>query len=322
MDRLELEHANLRAAINWSDAAASPDLALGIVAAVWRFWQKRGYLREARTRVEALVARPWFADAPAELRARTYEVLGGIVYWHGDLEAARPPYEAALAGWRDIGDPAEVAIALYNLSFCFSMVVVNDEAGRVRADALLAEALDLYRALGDDRGMANVQGGIGIQRYFGNDNAAAAEAMEASLQLYRKVGDRTQEAWALKQLGSARLKLGQTDAARLLLRDGLRLFDAAGDVAGVTMLLDDLSAVAVADGDLPRAARLQGLARRIQATSGTGLAGFVQDAFEDATRPTARKRLDPADLARYRDEGAAMPLPDGVRYALDEPVPA
>ena len=32
---------------------ATPEVALGIPIAVWRMWQKRGYLREARIRVAA-----------------------------------------------------------------------------------------------------------------------------------------------------------------------------------------------------------------------------------------------------------------------------
>ncbi len=320
LDRLELEHANLRAAIDWADARGDPELALGITIAVWRFWQKRGYLREARTRVAALIERPWFATAPAPLRAKTHEALGGIIYWHGLVYGARPDYEIALAIWREIGDQREIANATYNLSFCYSMALVEEVPpdARQRADALLAEALTIYRSLGDDAGEANVYWGIGIQHYFAGDNAEAAVAFEAALALYRKVGDRTQEAWSLHQLGSSRLKLGETDVARVELADGLRLFTDAGDVAGVTLGLDDMAAVAVADGDFERAARLWGLARRLQASSGTGLAGVVENAFELATRPNAANAMAPEDLARHAAEGAAMPMLDGVRYALGE----
>ncbi len=320
LDRLELEHANLREAIEWADTHADADLALGTAIAVWRFWQKRGHLREARTRMTALLGRSWFADAPAALRARAHEVMGGILYWHGDLVGSRPSYQAALAIWREIGDQAEIANALYNLSFSYSMLAEDEPEGRRAAGGMLDEALALYRALGDDRGTANVLWGIGIQAYFGNDNVSAAPAFGEALELYRRVGDRTQEAWALHQLGSTRLKLGDPEAARSLVRDALRIFDDAGDIAGVTLALDDLSAVAVTDGDLARAARLQGLARRLQASSGAGLAGVVQDAFERVTRADASNRLDPGELARHRAEGAALPLPDGVRYALGEDV--
>ena len=72
------------------------------------------------------------------------------------------------------------------------------------------------------------------------------------------------------------------------------------------------------DGDFVRAARLSGLARRIQASSGTGLAGAVENVFELATRPDTGGVMSPEDLARYGAEGAALPINDGVRYALGE----
>ena len=320
LDHLEREHANLRAAIDWADGRGDAAVALGITIAVWRLWQKRGYLREARTLVTTLIGRPWFATAPAPLRARAHEVMGGIIYWHGAVDGAREDYDAALAIWREIGDEREIANAAYNLSFVFTMGILQEPPpdAREQADALLDEALEIYRSLGDVPGEANVQWGIGIQHYFANDNAAAVPAFSAALELYRKVGDRTQEAWSLHQLGLSLLKLGDIDEARPLLADGLRLFNEAGDVAGVTLGLDNLSAVATADGDLPRAARLAGLARRIQVSSGTGLAGVVETAFEASTRPNVARLMEPAELARYEAEGAAMSLADGVRYALGE----
>ena len=233
-------------------------MALGIPIAIWRMWQRRGYLREARIRVGGLIGRPWFATSPPRLRAKTHEVDGR------DRLLARPVLRRprALRGgariWREIGDEREIANATYNLSFCYTMGIAQElpPDARARADALLSESLAIYRKLGDEQGEANVFWGIGIQHYFARDNAAAAPAFEAALALYRRLGDRTQEAWSLHQIGLSRLKLGETRRrARPLLADGLRLFMAAGDVAGVTLGLDDLSAVAIADGDLVRAAR-------------------------------------------------------------------
>jgi len=79
LDRLEVEHANIRAAIDWADARPEGRTAIETSVAVWRFWQKRGYLREARSRMETLIGRPWFGDLPEALRARAHEVLGGLV---------------------------------------------------------------------------------------------------------------------------------------------------------------------------------------------------------------------------------------------------
>jgi tetratricopeptide (TPR) repeat protein len=323
LDQFEREHANLRAAIDWADAHGEPELALDITIVVWRFWQKRGYLREARSLVSALLGRPSFGSLPAPVRARAHEVMGGIVYWHGEVDGAQPDYEIALGIWREIGDQREIANAAYNLSFCYTMGVLGELPPDAReiADGLLEEALGIYRSLGDAAGEASVYFGIGIQQYFAHDNEAAAPAFEAALALYRQVGDRTQEGWAMHQLGSTVLKLGRTDEARRLVSGGLTLFNEAGDVAGVALGLDDLAAVAVAEGDLARAARLHGLALRIQASSGTRLASVVESTFEVGSRPNVGSLLAPDELARYEAEGAAMSLAEGIQYAIGEAQP-
>jgi predicted ATPase/class 3 adenylate cyclase len=314
LDRLEREHANLRAAIAWGDERADPEIALGVAVAIWRFWQKRGHLTEASDRMASLLVAPWFPSAPLPLRARANEVMGGIRYWHGDFLGARGPYETALALWREAGDRSEIANALYNLAF--SYVIANDAAASDAAAQLLDEALVLYLELGDERGQANVLWGMGTREYFAGENEAAADTFARALPLAQGIGDRTLEAWTRHQLGTSLLKLGEVGPARDHMREGMALFDAAGDVAGVTLAFDDLAAVAAAEGNLPDAARLQALARRLQAASGTGLAGVVDEAFEQATRPNAANRLSAAELARYREETAGVRLEDGIRFAL------
>jgi len=315
LDKLEIEHDNIRAALDWAEAVGRPGIALALAARAWRFWQKRGHLREARRRLERMLAQPWAATEDP-LRADALEAAGGVAYWHGDFTGARPFYEQALAIRRATGTPADVANALYNLSFCFTIGGDSTPESRKMAIETLSEALDLYHEVGDDRGMANALWGIGIHHYFSNDNQGSVAPFSEALQMYRRVGDRTQEAWTLRQLGSALYKLGQVEEARSMLLDGLRLFESAGDIAGVTMTLDRLSSVAFVDGDVARAGRLHGLARRLQQTSGADLAKFVEESFEEATQASVRDRMAPEELERYAAEGAAMTLDEGVRYAL------
>jgi predicted ATPase/class 3 adenylate cyclase len=54
--RLDGEQDNLRAALDWAYGAAEAELALELGGALWRFWHERGHLREARRRLEDLLA--------------------------------------------------------------------------------------------------------------------------------------------------------------------------------------------------------------------------------------------------------------------------
>src|SRR2546430_14617307 len=58
LDRLELEHDNLRAALAWATTGRHVELALRLGTALWRFWQMRGYIDEGLGRLAAGVGQP------------------------------------------------------------------------------------------------------------------------------------------------------------------------------------------------------------------------------------------------------------------------
>jgi predicted ATPase/class 3 adenylate cyclase len=322
LDRLELEHDNLRAALDGYVAAENDECAISLAFALWRFWQKRGHLTEARGRLDAMAAAPWSHRTPAR-RARLLEALGGVCWWQADIASMRGPYEEAVAIWRAEGDKAELANALYNYSFYYS-VADKPAATLFEADpegigaSALEEALGLYRAVGDERGTGNVLWGLGNKGYFGMAPDAGSGYLAEALETFRRVGDRTMEAWALHMLGIALLRLGRLDESRTMLREALRLFDASSDAAGLTLVIDDLGLQAAADGDAVRSARLWGAARNLTNSTGAALAGFVDQYFEPgASRPTAQLLLSPEELERLAAEGAAMAIDDVVAYALE-----
>ena len=51
-DRLELDHDNLRTALEWGVSHGAVELRCVFVASIWRFWQTRGHLAEARRRID------------------------------------------------------------------------------------------------------------------------------------------------------------------------------------------------------------------------------------------------------------------------------
>ena len=321
LDRLELEHDDIRAILDRAVAAPDAAVAIGVAFSMWRFWQKHGHLAEARRRLEAMAAAPWSHD-DARLRARLMEALGGTCWWQGELGAMRHRYAEALELWLAIGEEAEIANAYYNASFQFA---VPERAGDDDVDpdpartglGFLERARDTYHRIGDRRGEANALWGIGNYRYFRTFPGHGIEEFRGALEMFREVGDRTMEAWSLHMLGIGLLRGGDVDGAREHIVHAMRHFHAAGDAAGLTMSLDDLSAVTVAEGDFPRAARLRGAARNLTTETGAGLAGYVEDIFEARVRPGVRSHMSEEDLARYGAEGAAMTLEEAVAYALD-----
>jgi predicted ATPase/class 3 adenylate cyclase len=322
LDRLELEHDDIRAVLDRAVAVPDPPIAIGLAFSIWRFWQKHGHLSEARRRLEAMADAPWSRDDP-RLRARLMEALGGTCWWQGELGPMGRRYQEALDLWLAIGDEAEIANASYNASFQYAVPDVPDPRVQDadpdgRGLRLLEQARDIYHRIGDRRGEANALWGLGNYQYFRAFPGNGVGEFRLALDMFREAGDVTMEAWSLHMLGTGQLRNGEVAEARGHIEHAVRHFYAAGDAAGLTLTLDDLSAVAVAEGDLPRAARLRGAARNLTTETGAELAGFVEDAFEYGVRPGVRSHMSESDLARYGAEGAAMTLDEAVAYALGD----
>jgi predicted ATPase/class 3 adenylate cyclase len=323
LDRLELEHDDIRAVLDRAVAEPDPPVAIGLAFSMWRFWQKHGHLAEARTRLEAMAATPWSHD-DRRLRAKLMEALGGTCWWQGEVVPMGRCYQEALDLWLAIGDEAEIANAYYNASFMYAVApdgLLGVADLETDPDGLgiiyLQKARDIYHRIGDRRGEANALWGMGNYLYFRRADGLGIEQNRQALEIFREVGDRTMEAWALHMLGTGLLRSGAPVEARIHVEHAIRHFYTAGDAAGLTLTLDDLSAIAVVEGDLPRAARLRGAARNLTTETGTGLAGFVEDSFEAGTRPSVRAHMSESDVARYGAEGAAMTVDEAIAYALE-----
>jgi predicted ATPase/class 3 adenylate cyclase len=317
LDRLERDHANLRAALEWSIERPEPELAARLAFALWRFWQQRGYLTEARGRFERMAAMGWELDPVCA--ARFAEAFGGIAYWQSDHAIATQWYDRALAIWRELGDRREIANALYNRAYADMIVIMARDATSEHLDRsrrMVEESLAIYEELGDTAGQGNAIWGLGSYYYFTADAANAEDWYRRALELHRTAGHRTMEAWSLHMLALSQAGQRKWEEADATSRHALQHFYEASDVSGVTLTLDDLAIVALAEGDTARAGRLWGAARHLQESTGTALADYVQQTVELFGVPNPHDVLTPEEIETFAAEGAAMSLDEVVAYAL------
>ncbi len=318
LDRLERDHDNLRAALDWA-IDHDPPLAAQLAFSLWRFWQQRGYLNQARALLESMAARD--LDLQPIDRACFAEAFGGVAYWQSDQPAAVRWYDEALAIQRAIGDRAAIANALYNRAYADMILVMHGSTDRdilVGAQALLEEALAIYSEIGDRGGEGNIIWGLGSFHLFTAGATTAEGWFRRALDLHRTAADRTMEAWSLHMIALALAGQHKFDEARTNARHALRHFHDVGDVSGITLVVDDLAVVAVADEDLARAGRLWGAARHLQRTTGTMLADYSEQAASRFDVQTPRQALSADDLAARASEGAALGLDELVAYALGD----
>jgi predicted ATPase/DNA-binding NarL/FixJ family response regulator len=243
--RLELEHDNLRAALEWCAVSDNADEGLALAASLWRFWWMRGYLSEGRERLTRLLQ----ATAPTvnSTRAKALCAAGLLAVWQGDFGSARAVLGEGLAVAQELGDQRSVAFAL-----TFLGRVCRDEGDVETSRAHGARGVALFRACDADWDLAISLHFLGLALAW-SDNDAAQAAFEESAARFRAAGDRWSVAMPLRGLGLCAYSRDDDPAARHFFEQSLALFRERGDTWAVAMLVHDLGCVARRSGDLDRA---------------------------------------------------------------------
>ncbi|MDQ3696329.1 MAG: tetratricopeptide repeat protein [Chloroflexota bacterium] len=291
LNRLERDHANLRAALDWlgaHDAAAATTLG----GALWRFWLLRGHFSEGRARLERLIQLP-AANVSAADRIAVLNGAGVLAESQGESEHAARLHAEALALARDAGDSRAIASSLNNLG-----VVAMNQGDYERADTLLNENIAIARELGDAMSEAKALTDLGNVAYYRGNLDQAAVSYQSSLDLVRQIGDVTEIADALNNLSVIAFSGESYAAAGLLLDEALRLRQSVGDKKGIAQVLNNQAEVARHQGDVERATTLY------QDTLRLG-----QEIGDRLTSAVALESLAGLDL-RHGDDG-----PAGARYA-------
>ena len=318
LDRLEDEHDNLRAALDWVWKRGEVATGLRVVAAVFRFWMVRGYLREGRVwaeRLLALEAKDADKDAGVELggiRARALRAAGVLALYQGDEAAAGTWLEQAAALGRAAGDLRTEANALSSLGV---MMIGRDDLAR--AEARLEESLALMRVVGEPRGVATVLTNLGIAVYMREDIARAEAVFAEALAISRNLDARDLIATNLANLSSVAIRQGEVARADTLGREALALYWELGDPRRCAVGLEALANAAGMAGLGERAARLLGAAAALREALGTPQPFQEREETEQATA-AARSTLGAAVWAAALAAGRALTLAQAIAEALDE----
>jgi predicted ATPase/transcriptional regulator with XRE-family HTH domain len=349
LDRLELEHDNLRAALLYADEQGDADTALRLATGVYTFWMVRGYWTEGLARLEAVLgmasslspgsrARVLHDSGtlirmlgdPVEGEARLVEGLAlahslnnlelaaccsfdlGWARWdQEDYTAARERFEQTLALSRAANYTRGVGVGLHGLGMA---ALVAKKYGLART--YLQESVAVLRAIGDLWEMAEALNSVGdVARVEGDYRRAEASYQEA-LDLLSRVGVRSSVPGVRHNLGHIALRCGDIDLAQTHFRDALQAFARLEDRRGMVECLIGLAGV-WATARPERAARLLGAADSLFAALGVRLSPSNRPDYDSCLADLHRK-MEQGTFVLAWEEGCRLTLERAVAEALGE----
>jgi predicted ATPase/class 3 adenylate cyclase len=254
LDRMTVDHDNLRAAFGWALERDDAELAHRLLAASWRFWQFRGHVTEGVARAAEVLAMPG-GDVQTTWRMRALEAAGGLAWWAADVPGAHALYEGQLSMARNVGDQPGIADALFNLVHTQFLVHPEDPAP---LEAMRAEAGAIYRELGNELQLARLTWTAAYPLAFaGQSDEARAIILETLVEFEREQDDFYIAMVSAAMGGIALMERDVPTAVRLGLR-GLQANQAMGDVASITLTLRAAAALWAVAGRPVEAATLLG----------------------------------------------------------------
>jgi predicted ATPase len=248
LNRLEMEHDNLRVAMAWSIDHAI-DIGLRLAGALGRFWHFRGHHGEGQDWLaKALVGAKSEGANLDNLRAKALDRAGYLAFFVGDLERAGAWSEESVRKWRALDDPCGLAHALCGLG-----AVVNAQGDAARARGLLEESIALFRRLGDRPGLVRALFWHGHVTYRQRDFVSARASAHEAIKLGWEVGNISNVAGSTDTLGLIAFHEGDYATAQSFLEESLRLMRQVEDKPGIAIMLDLLGGIAYTQGDYGQA---------------------------------------------------------------------
>jgi len=261
-DRLEIEHDNFRAALEWSLTYESAELYFRFAGALGIFWH-RGYLNEGYAWLELLMSNG--KDAPPELRVRAIAPASWLARDLGNYKRATTLNKEAIEISRTTGDKFQMVpiliqgglLAVYQNDPRQALICLNEalafseeldfQWGRAvalvnlghaalfnlqwnkQARSYCEESFALFKELGDATEQAHALIILGPGAHYENDDQRGRELVEQAINICRQAGDKRQLTWATVVLSIMMRWQGKIDESLSFAKEGLRLASELGE---------------------------------------------------------------------------------------------
>jgi len=309
VNKLEQEHTNLKAALNWSFTQFIEEYIQLSGYMSW-FWYMHSHILTGRDYLERIITSK---TVRSEGYARALGGLGLMLIFFGDFNKAIDLWDESIGIWRQFNNLWEEAIYLsYTGSIQHS---IGDPAGLINS----RQSMELSSRIGDPRLLNHCRvsfcGGLVYTKQFSLAVDYVEELLESTLKY--------DQPYALM---SARhfhgdCALGEGDFYEAEKRYGVavetdlkygNIYYATNDLHGVAFSVSGQSRWA-------KAIRLDAAARENYRIIGVTIIGLLSfwDEWIDTYIGGARKKLGEELTRKYEEEGRKMGFEAAIKYALD-----
>ncbi len=232
MDVLELEHDNLRAALEWSQCGeCGRDLLLQgirLAGSVSLFWLVRGHWSEGWTWMRRLLDNPDTRDLQHPAKTRLLYTAGFIVKSLGDIPQSKLLFEQAAKEARAQQDLSGHAYALLGLG----EVAINEHFLE-KAEEFIEQSMTIFKGLDDKVGLLVAYADKGSMAADNQGYDLAREYFNENLKICREIGHQLGVAGTLLSLGHIETHFGDKAQGRRLMEESLSLYRVSKDKSGI-----------------------------------------------------------------------------------------
>jgi non-specific serine/threonine protein kinase len=308
LERLEDDHDNLRAAMQWC-RAMDPELASRLAVALGWFWYGRGSLREGRDWLQTAVA---YSMRNSHRHAMALRRLGNLEYLQGNYDAGRAHTEEALAIFEALGDIEGQASCNNNLG-----LYLHNSGDLTTATAVTERSLQLARQCGDQAMIGTALLNLGTCALLRREPTAAEGYLAESIDIFRRLQDRRSIALVLGFQIFVALERRNHSRAREHGRESVGILRELGDHWLLAETLYRFATLAASESRPEDALRLAAASAAVLEKMGAVASPSTTRLIEPWLE-SARASLSPEQASAAWSEGRQMTLADAIGAALRE----
>lgn len=352
LDRMEVEHDNLRAALEWS-SSNHPGKAFDLITMLGNFWVGRDYNTEARRWSRMILEETKSLPDMDGERAKVYAILGWSSIGIGDHKTGREAAEAGIASVRKVNDVVGLGrlLGLLSLACVFQGDFKAAESALMEAEAIarrtgLAEHLatvlttraqlafagygDLARAKAYLDEAFSVSASIpnewptamslfGTARVAGvmGDLDTARVKFMQSAELAKKMGNKRQMYSCYSELAHVLRENGELDEPLKLYRDLLPRWRDLGHRAAVAHELECIAYILAKQDELRRAVMILGAADHLRKRIDSNPTALEMVEYERELA-ALRENVNASEFERAWQEGERMSMEEAIALAIHQ----